>query len=81
MGQNEVYTFLRDEYKKNPNKWFISRDIAKEIGGSLGSTTNACYNLWKHNEVERKLVKQFYFYRWLPENEQYKKKIEAKRWI
>ena len=41
MGQQEVYSFL----KKNKNKWFFSKDIAKKSGVSIGSVTNCLKKL------------------------------------
>jgi len=41
MGQQEVYSFL----KKNKNKWFFSKDIAKRVGISIGSVTNCLKKL------------------------------------
>ncbi|MGM5483488.1 MAG: winged helix-turn-helix domain-containing protein [Nanobdellota archaeon] len=35
MGQQEVYEFL----KKNPDKWFTSREISENLNVSIGSVT------------------------------------------
>jgi len=41
MGQQEVYLFL----KKNKSKWFLSKEISKKLGVSIGSVTNCLKKL------------------------------------
>jgi len=41
MGQQEVYSFLR----RNKNRWFLSKDISKRLGVSIGSVTNCLKKL------------------------------------
>lgn len=60
MGQQEVFSFL----KNNKKKWFTSKDIADGLGVSLGSVTN---NLKKLRKTEKdtlkfKLVGNKYYY-------------------
>lgn len=46
MGQQEVYDFL----KKNPRKWFTSKEISNELGISIGSIT-ACLKKLRKTET------------------------------
>jgi Mn-dependent DtxR family transcriptional regulator len=41
MGQQEVYSFL----KRNKKRWFLSKDISKRLGVSIGSVTNCLKKL------------------------------------
>ena len=50
MGQQEVYTFL----KKNRNKWFLSKDIARASKTSIGSVTNCLKKLRESGEINFK---------------------------
>ncbi len=50
MGQQEVYNFL----KKNPRRWFTSREISEKIKISIGSVTSSLKKLRKSNLVQYK---------------------------
>jgi len=50
MGQQEVYNFL----KKNKSGWFLSKEISKRIGISVGSVTNCLKKLRKSKEISFK---------------------------
>ena len=41
MGQQEVYNFL----KRNRDAWFLSKEISKRLGVSIGSVTNCLKKL------------------------------------
>ena len=41
MGQQEVYIFL----KKNKDRWFLSKEVSKRLGASIGSVTNCLKKL------------------------------------
>lgn len=47
MGQQEVYDYL----KKNPNKWFTSRQISNDLKISIGSVTMSLKKLRKSNII------------------------------
>jgi DNA-binding MarR family transcriptional regulator len=47
MGQQEVFDFL----KKNPKKWFTSKEISKRLKTSIGSVTNNLAKLRKRKEI------------------------------
>ncbi len=47
MGQQEVYDYL----KKNKGKWFITKEIAKEVKVSIGSVTNCLKKLRRSGSV------------------------------
>ena len=40
MGQQEAYSWLKEQYKIDKSKWFKSSDISKGTNQSLGSTTD-----------------------------------------
>jgi len=46
MGQQEVYDFLR----KNPRKWFTSKEISNSLNISIGSIT-ACLKKLRRTET------------------------------
>jgi len=50
MGQQEVYSFLKD----NKGKWFTSRDIAETLNISIGSVTMSLKKLRKTNIIKFK---------------------------
>ena len=50
MGQQEVFSFLKD----NKGKWFTSKDISDSLSVSLGSVTN---NLKKLRKTEKETLK------------------------
>ncbi len=50
MGQQEVYSFL----KENKGKWFTSREIAKQLNISIGSVTMSLKKLRKANIIKFK---------------------------
>ena len=54
MGQQEVYDFL----KKNPKKWWTSREIAIKTNASVGSVTTTLTKLRKLNDVKFKMSKE-----------------------
>ena len=54
MGQEEVYSFL----KRNKNKWFLSKDISKRLGTSLGSATNCLKKLRESKAINFKGTKR-----------------------
>jgi len=47
MGQQEVYSFLR----RNKKRWFLSKDISKRLGVSIGSVTNCLKKLRENRAV------------------------------
>lgn len=47
MGQQEVYNFL----KNNKSKWFLSKEISKKLGVSIGSVTNCLKKLRENKAV------------------------------
>jgi len=47
MGQQEVYIFL----KKNKNRWFLSKEVSKGLGASIGSVTNCLKKLREYNAI------------------------------
>lgn len=48
MGQQEVYDFL----KKNPKRWFISKEISKRLNVSIGSVTNCLKKLRESRSIQ-----------------------------
>lgn len=48
IGQYEILEFL----KRNPRKWFITKEIAKVLKMSVGSVTACLKRLRKSNFVE-----------------------------
>jgi len=50
MGQQEVYSFLKD----NKGKWFTSREIAEKLDISIGSVTMSLKKLRKTNIIKFK---------------------------
>ena len=54
MGQQEVYIFL----KRNKTKWFLSKDISKRLGTSIGSVTNCLKKLRENNAIKFKGTKR-----------------------
>ncbi len=52
MGQADALEFLEE----HPDRWFTSKEIAKGIDFSIGSTTQAMRRLTNHGDVERKDV-------------------------
>jgi len=50
MGQQEVYIFL----KKNKNKWFLSKEVSKRLGASIGSVTNCLKKLRESKAINFK---------------------------
>ena len=60
MGQKDILDFLEQEYKKDPNKTFKQREIAKGLGKNIFIRSNYLYRplnqLWRKGEVycERK---------------------------
>ena len=50
MGQQEVYTLL----KKNKEKWFMSKEIAKKLNASVGSVTTCLKKLRDSSAVSFK---------------------------
>ena len=58
MGQQEVSNFL----KRNKNKWFLSKEISKRLGTSVGSVTSSLKRLRGSNAIhysETKRKNQF----------------------
>lgn len=60
MGQQEVYNFL----KKNRSKWFLSKELSKHMGASLGSVTNCLKKLRESNAILFKETKRKYQYKY-----------------
>ena len=54
MGQQEVYNFL----KKNKNKWYLSKEISKKLGVSIGSVTNCLKKLRENKAINYKETKR-----------------------
>ena len=54
MGQQEVYIFL----KKNKNNWFLSKEISKRLGASIGSVTNCLKKLRESKAINFKGTKR-----------------------
>ena len=54
MGQQEVYSFL----KRNKSKWFLSKDISKRLGSSIGSVTNCLKKLREYKAINFKKAKR-----------------------
>ena len=52
MGQQEVYDFL----KKEKNKWFTSKEIAKKLKISLGSVTMSLKKLRQSEILHHKFA-------------------------
>lgn len=50
MGQQEVYSFL----KRQKKRWFLSKDISKELGVSIGSVTNCLKKLRENKAINFK---------------------------
>lgn len=48
MGQQEVYDFV----KKNPRKWFTSREISDSLKISIGSVTSSLKKLRKSKLID-----------------------------
>ncbi len=54
MGQQEVFDFL----KKNPDKWWASKEIANKLSASVGSVTTTLTKLRKRKEILYKMSKE-----------------------
>ncbi len=54
MGQQEVFDFL----KKNPDKWWASKEIAHKLSASVGSVTTTLTKLRKRKEILYKMSKE-----------------------
>ena len=54
MGQQEVYSFL----KRKKKRWFLSKDISKELGASIGSVTNCLKKLRVNKAITFKGTKR-----------------------
>ena len=50
MGQQEVYIFL----KRNKSNWFLSKEISKKLGVSIGSVTNCLKKLRESKAINFK---------------------------
>lgn len=50
MGQQEVYNFL----KRDKNEWFLSKEISKKLGVSIGSVTNCLKKLRENKAINFK---------------------------
>jgi Mn-dependent DtxR family transcriptional regulator len=50
MGQQEVYNFL----KRSKSKWFLSKEISKGLGTSIGSVTNCLKKLRESKSISFK---------------------------
>ena len=50
MGQQEVYNFL----KLDKDKWFLSKEVSKQLGVSIGSVTNRLKKLRGSNAINFK---------------------------
>jgi len=55
VGQQEVYDFLKDKYKKNKEKWWTSKIIAEKTDISRGSVTMSLKKLCYQNFIEFKV--------------------------
>jgi len=53
IGQYEILEYL----KKNPKKWFITKEIARVLKMSIGSVTACLKRLRKSNFVEFEQVR------------------------
>ena len=54
MGQQEVYIFL----KENKNRWFLSKEVSKQLGVSIGSVTNCLKKLRESKAINFKGTKR-----------------------
>jgi len=54
MGQQEVFNFL----KRNSKKWFLSKEVSKRLGVSMGSVTNCLKKLRESNSIYYKETKR-----------------------
>ena len=54
MGQQEVSDFL----KSHKSRWWSSKEIAKELGASVGSVTTTLTKLRKRREVKFRMSKE-----------------------
>lgn len=52
MGQQEVFTFL----KENRNKWFTAREIAEKLKASFTSVTLSLKKLRESKQIEYKTI-------------------------
>ena len=50
MGQQEVYSFL----KRRKTRWFLSKEISKELEASIGSVTNCLKKLREDKAINFK---------------------------
>ncbi|MFC1753952.1 winged helix-turn-helix domain-containing protein [Thermoproteota archaeon] len=57
MGQQDIYDFL----KKNPNKWFTSKELSQKLGISIGSVTMSLKKLRESKSVKFKTTKRNMF--------------------
>jgi len=53
MGQQEVFTFL----KENRNKWFTAREISKKLKASFTSITPSLKKLRESEQLNYKIIK------------------------
>ena len=54
MGQQEVFNFL----KRNSKNWFLSKEVSKRLGVSMGSVTNCLKKLRESNSIYYKETKR-----------------------
>jgi|TARA_Y100000310_G_scaffold330315_1_gene401735 Mn-dependent DtxR family transcriptional regulator len=54
MGQQEVYSFL----KRKKKRWFLSKEISKGLGVSIGSVTNCLKKLRENKAITFKGTKR-----------------------
>jgi len=57
MGQQDIYDFL----KKNPKKWFTSKELSQKLGISIGSVTMSLKKLRESKSVKYKTTKRNMF--------------------
>ena len=57
MGQQDIYDFL----KKNPKKWFTSKELSQKLGISIGSVTMSLKKLRESKSVRYKTTKRNMF--------------------
>lgn len=51
MGQQEIYNFLKKEYKKGSKQWFSAKDLCKKTGRSIGAATVSIGKLRKNGFI------------------------------
>jgi DNA-binding MarR family transcriptional regulator len=64
MSQAEIFEFLKERYKKNPNKWWTVKEMMKFLNLTKTSINHNLSKLRKTDFIEFKITKNPFKYRY-----------------